>query len=143
MAIETVSLYVLWLIAVGVVSYLAWRWKWATDLQLTEAELRGQKMARKEQQRKYDELYDAFLRVNKLNKDLNKKIQMIPPTYEDCADDMFTMLHMWFSRHGIAEKYGISYSTVCYWLRKKQKEHDEAIANAQKSITNVHQNHLV
>lgn len=51
-------------------------------------------MARREQQRKYDELYDAFLRVNKLNKDLNKKIMTLPPTYEDCADDMFTMLNM-------------------------------------------------
>ena len=138
MAIETASLYVLWLIAVACVSYLAWRWKWATDLQLAEADLKGQRMARKEQQRKYDELYDAFLRVNKLNKDLNKKIQTLPPTYEDSANDMFTMLNMWFSRKGIAHKYGVPYPTVCSWLRKKEKE-----LLAVKSLADARQDPLL
>lgn len=126
MAIETVSMFILWLVAVGVVSYMAWRWKWADDLHMANADLQGQRLARKEQQRKYDELYDAFLRVNKMNTDLNKKLQAIPPTYEDCADDMVTMLGMWFSRQGIAQKYKVSYSTVCYWIRKKQKELENA-----------------
>lgn len=50
-------------------------------------------MARKEQQYKYDELYSAFLRVNKLNTELNKKIASLPPTYEDSADQMVAMLN--------------------------------------------------
>lgn len=133
MAIETVSMFILWLVAVGVVSYMAWRWKWADDLHMVNADLQGQKLARKEQQRKYDELYDAFLRVNKMNTELNKKLQALPPTYEDCADDMVTMLSMWFSRQGIAQKYKVSYSTACYWIRKKQKEVENAKADFRQT----------
>jgi DNA invertase Pin-like site-specific DNA recombinase len=69
-----------------------------------------------------------------MNTDLTKKLQAVPPTYEDCADDMVTMLNMWFSRQGIAQKYKVSYSTVCYWIRKKQKElKDEKVHNVVQS----------
>ena len=133
MGIETVSLYVLWLIAVGVVSYLAGNWKWSSERQLLEADLNGQKLARKEQQRQYDELYTAFLRMNKLNSGLQKKLSSLPPTYEDCADEMLAMLNTWFTRHEIADRFGVCYSTVCYWLRKKQKEYTNVVLNVHQA----------
>ena len=138
MAIETVSLYVLWLIAVAIVSYLAWRWKSSVDCQLLEADLNGQRLARKEQERKYDELYSAFLRVNKLNTELNKKIASLPPTYEDCADQMVAMLNTWFTRHEIADRFGVNYTTACYRMRKKMEE-----PSWEYSVINVHQAPLV
>ena len=138
MAIETVSFYVLWLVAVAVVSYLAWRWKSSVDCQLLGADLNGQRMARRELQRRYDELYDAFLRVNKLNTELNKKIASIPPTYEDCADQMVAMLNTWLTRHEIADRFGVNYSTTCLWIRKKLDE-----PSWEYAVLNVHQAPLV
>lgn len=122
MSIEFISFYLLGLIAVGVISYLAGRSKWRGDVDFLEAELLAQKLARREQQRKYDQLYDTLLRVNKLNTELNKKVQSITPKYDDVAVDMVTMLNMGFSRRAIAKKYGVPYVTVCFWIRKKVKE---------------------
>lgn len=133
MAIEIVSIYILWLVAVAVVSYIAGRWKWSDKAVLLDAKLTSLEYSYEKKCRDYDELHDALLRVNKLNKDLNAKLQEAWNTYENCADDMWTMLKMWFSRHGIADKYGISYSTVCYWLRKKEKEMENATVEFHQS----------
>lgn len=122
MSIEFISFYILGLIAIGVISYLAGRSKWRGDVDLLEADLLAQKLARREQQRKYDQLYDTLLRVNKLNTELNKKVQSITPKYGEVAVDMVTMLNMGFSRRAIAKKYGVPYATVCFWIRKKAKE---------------------
>ena len=122
MSIEVISFYILWLIAIAVISYIAWRRRWAVDIQLMEADLFGQKLARKEQERKYDELYDALLRTNKLNAELHKKLASAPRTYENSADLMIKMLNSGTSRDEISKKLGVNYSTVCYWIRKKQTE---------------------
>ena len=124
MAIEIICLYVLWLIAVSCISYLAWRWKYANDLQLTEADLAGQRVARREQERRYDELYDAFLRLNKYNTDLQKTIQKYKNSYEECGEEVYNLFLDGKSRKELAQLYpSVAYTTICNWIRRKQKEY--------------------
>lgn len=83
MDIAIISFIVLGVIAVAVVSYIAGTRSSGVDIQLLKAELEGQKLARREQTRKYDELYDAFLRVNKYNTDLKKQNLSLKNSYEE------------------------------------------------------------
>ena len=123
MSIEIVSLLLLWVILIAVISYLAWFWKWSTDCKLLEAELSGHKMAREAQQKKYDNLYDAFLRVNQYNTALNKKLQESSKSYETVADGMYSMFLNWKSRKEISDYYNIPYSTTCFYIRTKKHEY--------------------
>lgn len=133
MAIEVISFYVLGLILVSAVSFIAGGWKYKTDIKLLEADLNGQKKARAEQCRRYDELYDAFLRVNKMNTDLSKQLNHVGSTYETCADGMVDMLNKGISRKDIAVYYKVPYPTACLWMRRKLLEKNKFV-KIQKSL---------
>ena len=129
MAIETISILSLGFIAVAVASYLAGRWKWSAERQLLDADIRclradlaGQDLARKSQEKKYDQLYDSFLRLNQYNTELQKRLQAKSNTYEDLGDRIYLDLLAGVSRHDLAKKYNVNYSTLCFWIRKKKDE---------------------
>lgn len=55
------------------------------------ADLKGQKAARKEQVRKYDDLYDQFLRLTQYNSEMAKEVQSYKNTYEEAADEVYAL----------------------------------------------------
>lgn len=55
------------------------------------ADLKGQRAARKEQVRKYDELYDQFLRLTQYNSEMAKEVQSYKNTYEEAADEVYAL----------------------------------------------------
>jgi vacuolar-type H+-ATPase subunit D/Vma8 len=60
------------------------------NLECKQAELKSLKMAYDLQSKKYDSLYDAFLRMNKYNKDLSVQLQgRASRSYEDFAGKMY------------------------------------------------------
>ena len=117
---ETVSLYVLWLIAVGVISYVAGNWKYRDELATTKACMLGERHARYEWVRRYNDLYDLYLKI--------------PHTYENCAEEMLFMFNWWASRKEIAEKFNVPYPTTCEWIRKKIKEKETKINPIQNPL---------
>lgn len=123
MDIATASFIALGIILVAVISYFAGRKNADTDIQLLHAELEWQRLARKEQTRKYDELYDAFLRVNKYNANLKKEMQKYKNTYEECGDEVYQLFLSWKTRKEICKLYpSVAYSTICRWIRQRKEE---------------------
>jgi vacuolar-type H+-ATPase subunit D/Vma8 len=60
------------------------------NLECKQAELKSLKMAYDLQSKKYDSLYDAFLRMNKYNKDLSVQLQgRASRSYEEFARKMY------------------------------------------------------
>lgn len=55
------------------------------------ADLKGQKAARREQVRKYDELYDQFLRLTQYNSEMAKEVQSYKNTYEEAGDEVYAL----------------------------------------------------
>ena len=53
------------------------------------ADLKAQKAARKEQTRKYDELYDQFFRLTQTNSEMAREVQLYKNTYEEAADEVY------------------------------------------------------
>ena len=87
------------------------------------ADLKGQKAARREQVRKYDELYDQFLRLTQYNSEMAKEVQSYKNTYEEAADEVYALFLEWKSRYEILKLYPrVAYSTLCGWIRRKRKE---------------------
>ena len=87
------------------------------------ADLKGQKAARREQVRKYDELYDQFLRLTQYNSEMAKEVQSYKNTYEEAADEVYALFLEWKTRQEILKLYPrVAYSTLCGWIRRKRKE---------------------
>ena len=123
MDIAVISIIVLCVIAVAIISFFAGLDKWRTDVTLLEADLTCQKSARKELARRYDELYDTLLRVNKSNTELQKKLNDCYNNYDNAADVVYDMYMKWYSRKELCQIYpNVAYSTLCAWIRKKKKE---------------------
>lgn len=134
MDITILSFVLLGAIAVAVVSYFAGVRSASDDVALLRAELEGQKLARKEQTRKYDELYDAFLRLNKYNTELKKQNISLMNTYEEAGDEIYRQFLNGVSRKELAHIYpNIAYSTICNWIRRKREEVFEQTANPTDS----------
>lgn len=135
MDLATISFIVLGAIAIAVVSYIAGYNKCNVDLQLLKAELEWQKLARKEQTRKYDELYDAFLRVNKYNVELKKKNISLMNTYEEAGDEVYRQFLKGVSRKELARIYpNVAYTTICNWIRRKREEVFAQSVNPNDSV---------
>lgn len=141
MAIE-----IIWLLPVAVVFFAAGWFIWfrklsdkvdimGAEIALLNSELRGQKLARKEQTRRYDELYDAFLRVNQYNTELQKQNFSLKNTYEECADEIYAQFLAWKSRQELCQLYPkVAYSTLCNWIRRKRKEALSSEVNPNDSV---------
>lgn len=128
MDIAIVSFIVLGAIAIAVISYIVWRRTSWYDVQILRAELEWQKLARREQERKYDELYDSFLRVNQYNTELTKEVQKYKNTFGECADEVYAMFLAWYSRKELCKLYpSVAYSTLCNWIRRKKKEAESSV----------------
>lgn len=126
---ETTSLLILLLIAVGVLCYIAWAKRSDSlletaraDLKCADAEINWLRLSQKSQQKKYDDLYDAFLRVNQYNTNLNKRVTELSRSYESVGDEIYSKLLSWKTRKELASEYWVPYTTLCSWIRKKQKE---------------------
>ena len=91
---------------------------------LLEAELEWQKLARKAQERKYDELYDSMLRVNGYNKRLRQELDWHKTFIERCGEDVYQLYVKWLSRKDIAAHYPeVGYNQICYVIREMVKKH--------------------
>lgn len=119
----------------------------------TNAELEWQKLARKIQQKKYDELYTRMLAVNAQNAKLTKENQElmkstfnelhpIEPKVQIAVDEtvkaqllshsfsreMWSAVYNLFlrgaTRMQIAKRYGVSYANVCKIIREKDRKQD-------------------
>ena len=109
----------------------------------TNAELEWQKLARKIQQKKYDELYTRLLAVNaqnakltkELNPDINPKVQVaMDETVKaqllshSFSKEMWSAVYNLFlrgaTRMQIAKRYGVSYANVCKIIREKDRKQD-------------------
>ena len=135
MDLAIISFIVLGAIAIAVVSYIAGAKSSSVDAQLLKAELEGQKLARKEQTRKYDELYDAFLRLNKYNTELKKQNVSLMNTYEEAGDEVYRQFLSGISRKELARIYpNVAYSTICNWIRRKREEVFEQTVNPTDSV---------
>lgn len=118
-----------------------------TKLATTNAELEWQKLARKLQTQKYDELYTRLLAVNAQNAKLTKKLQELtnpelnPKVEQEVNEVVKAQLlshsfskEMWdavynlflrgATRREIADKYGVSYSTICKIIMHKDRKQD-------------------
>jgi len=92
------------------------------------ADLRGQRAARREQVRKYDELYDKFFRLSQTNSMMAREVQIHKNTYEEAADEAYALFLNGTSRKDLCKLFPkVAYSTICYWIRKKRKEATEWI----------------
>lgn len=87
------------------------------------SDLRWQKAARKEQTRKYDDLYDQFFRLTQYNSEMAKEVQSYKNTYKEAADEVYSLYLQWKSRQELCQLYPrVAYSTICGWIIKKRKE---------------------
>lgn len=93
------------------------------EIAALNGDLKGQKAARREQVRKYDELYDQFLRLTQYNSEMAKEVQSYKNTYEEAADEVYALFLEWKTRQEILKLYPrVAYSTLCGWIRRKRKE---------------------
>jgi DNA invertase Pin-like site-specific DNA recombinase len=53
-------------------------------------------------------------------------------SYEEFARKMYDDYILWMSRHEIADKYNIPYTTTCFWLRKKSEEMENVKFNVHE-----------
>ena len=67
----------------------------------------------------YNDLYDAFLRVNKHNTELQKKLDAKSRTYEDMSEIVYNLFKMWSTRRELSVQFDIPYSTMCRWISNK------------------------
>lgn len=87
------------------------------------ADLKSQKAARKEQTRRYDELYDQFFRLTQTNSEMAKEVQLYKNTYAEAADDVYSLFLQGTSRQELCKLYpNVAYSTLCGWIRRKRRE---------------------
>lgn len=89
------------------------------DMNCLKAELRWQHLSRRAQEKKYDDLYDAFLRVNQYNTELQKKLDAKSRTYEDMSEIVYNLFKMWSTRRELSVQFDIPYSTMCRWISNK------------------------
>lgn len=109
----------------------------------TNAELEWQKLARKLQTQKYDELYTRLLAVNAQNAKLTKEMHpAVNPKVQVAMDEtvkaqllshsfskeMWNAVYNLFlrgaTRMQIAKRYGVSYANVCKIIREKDRKQD-------------------
>lgn len=94
-----------------------------SEIAALNGDLKGQKAARREQVRKYDELYDQFLRLTQYNSEMAREVQSYKNTYEEAADEVYALFLEWKTRQEILKLYPrVAYSTLCGWIRRKRKE---------------------
>lgn len=116
-----------------------------SGLVASNAELEWQKLARKAQTKKYDDLYAHMLAVNAQNAKLQK--QLSTPSCSDHKVDSIVDEHikaqllthsfskeMWSAvynlflrgatRKEIANRYGVSYANVCKIIRERDRKQD-------------------
>ena len=87
------------------------------------ADLKAQKAARKEQTRRYDELYDQFFRLTQTNSEMAREVQLYKNTYAEAADEVYSLFLQGTSRQELCKMYpNVAYSTLCGWIRRKRKE---------------------
>ena len=93
------------------------------EIAALNADLKGQKAARREQVRKYDELYDQFFRLTQTNSEMAREVQLYKNTYEEAADEVYSLFLQGTSRQELCKLYpNVAYSTLCGWIRRKRKE---------------------
>lgn len=61
------------------------------EIAALNGDLKGQKAARREQVRKYDELYDQFLRLTQYNSEMAREVQSYKNTYEEAGDEVYAL----------------------------------------------------
>jgi len=88
------------------------------------AEVESQKLARKAQEKKYDELYSAMMRVNQENAKLKSPANLTKSFWKEKGDEVYRMFLQGCSRKECAKRFGISYSHTCKIIRSKQKLQD-------------------
>lgn len=88
------------------------------------AELEWQKLARKAQEKKYDELYSAMMRVNQENLRLSSPKMLTKTFNKELGDEVYRLYIQGCSRKELAKKYGISYSYLCNIIRQRVRLQD-------------------
>ena len=118
--------FIVWFIAWWILFYFVWWWTNSSKMSIMEAdmnclkaELNWQHLSRKAQEKMYDDLYDAFLRVNKHNTELQKKLDAKSRTYEDMSEIVYNLFKMWSTRRELSVQFDIPYSTMCRWISNK------------------------
>lgn len=92
--------------------------------QAVTAELEWQKLARKEQQKRYDDLYSAMMRVNQENVKLKAPANLTKSFWKEKGDDVYRLFLQWCTRKDLAKRFGISYPHICKIIASKISAQD-------------------